>query len=155
MRGVRPVALALVLLGAACSSQAPEPPEPFVPHDLVIEDFPHCPGGGAFARAFVIKVLEPARERQMKEVFLRAPKAHKVTVDKRKQTVEVRFGICAEPVNLDVKQYRCEAPTMRWYASVPVEIDPAGARSSFRFAMPPEPVPCQQGTAILKRLGGV
>ena len=157
--GVRTVALALVLVlvlvgGAACSSRAPEPPEPFVPHDLVVEDFPHCPGGGAFARAFVIKMLEPARERQTKEVFLRAPKAHKFTVDKRKHAVEVRFGICAEPVNLDVRQYRCEAPTMQWYASVPVEIDPAAARSSLRFAMPPEPVKCQQGTATVRRLGG-
>jgi hypothetical protein len=145
---------ALVLAGAACSSQGAEPPEPFVAHDLVVEDFPHCPGGGAFQRAFIIKVLEPVRERQMKEVFLRAPKAHKFTVDKRKQAVEVRFAICAEPVDLDVKRYQCEAKTMQWYASVPVEIDPGAARSSFRFSMPPEPVKCQQGTATLRPLGG-
>jgi hypothetical protein len=146
--------VALVLAGAACSSRSAEPPEPFVAHDLVLEDFPQCPGGGAFARAFVLKMSEPARERHAKEIFLRAPKAHKFTVDKRKQTVEVAFGICAEPVDLKTNRYQCEAKTMQWYASVPVEIDPAAARSSFRFAMPPEPVKCQQGTATLRPLGG-
>jgi len=145
--------VALVLVGAACSSQAPEP-EPFVPHHLVLEDFPQCPGGGPFARAFVIKVLEPSRDRHMKEIFLRAPKEHRFTVDKRKQKVEVQFGICAEPVDLNKRSYQCEAPTMQWYASVPVEIDPAAARATFRFSMPPEPVKCQQGTATSRKLGG-
>jgi hypothetical protein len=147
----------LVLAGVACSSPEPPPePEPFVAHDLLIEDFPHCPGEGAYARAFVVKILEPARERQMKEIFLRGLKAHRFTVDKRKQTVEVRFGTCAEPINLKASHYQCEAPTMQWYSSVPVEIDPTAPRTVVRFAMPPEPVRCLQGTAIAtqRRAGG-
>jgi hypothetical protein len=145
---------ALVVLGVACSSREAAPEEPFVPHDLVVEDFPQCPGGGAFARAFVVKVVEPIRGRQAKEIFLRGAKAHRFTVDKRKQAVEVRFGVCAEPVDLNKSRYQCEAPTMQWYASVPVEIDPAAARSVVRFSMPPEPVRCQQGTATQRRGGG-
>jgi hypothetical protein len=148
------VKLVALVLAGACSSRTAEPPEPFVPHDLVLEDFPLCPGGGTFARAFVIKVSEPARERRAKEIFLRAPKAHKFTVDKRKQTVEVGFGICAEPIDLNANRYQCEAKTMEWYASVPVEIDPAAPRSTFRFALPREPVKCRQGTATVRPLGG-
>ena len=149
-------AAALVLAGVACSSQGREPPEPFVPHDLVVEDFPHCPGEGAYARAILVQVVERSRDRHVKEIFLRGEKSHRFTVDKRKQAVEVQFGRCAERIDLNAKHYQCEAKTMQWYASVPVEIDPAAARTQVRFAMPAEPIQCQQGaaTATQRRGGG-
>ena len=141
---------AVLVAMVACSKSEPQ----FVEHELFLDDFPHCPPsrGNGFAHPFVIKVAEPDRNHQSKDVFFNAPtKPHHFTVDKVKHQVEVSFGECAEPFDPMAKRYSCEAATISWYATVPLDIDPA-QRNSVHFAMPTHPVACLHGAAQLRAL---
>lgn len=106
-----------------------------------------CRGvGNGYRHPILVKAVESDRGRTTKQIFFNAPEPNDepLTVDRSKHRVEIVLGTCAEEFTATGGRYDCAAATVAWYATIPVEVDPARP-TAIAFQTPPKPIECLRG----------